>query len=103
MLKIGDFSKLAKVTVKTLRLYAEMGLLMPTWTDRFTGYRYYTLDQLPRLNRILALKELGLTLEQIRQVLESNLSTDELRGMFYLKQVEIQQRLVEEQLRLARI
>ena len=52
MFKIGDFSKLTKVTVKTLHHYDELGLLKPAQVDRFTSYRYYSADQLPRLNRI---------------------------------------------------
>lgn len=103
MLKIGDFSRLARVTVKTLRHYAEIGLLKPAWVDRYTGYRYYSLDQLPRLNRILALKDLGLTLEQIARVIEGCLSPEELRGMLHLKQAELQQKLTAEQMRLARV
>lgn len=103
MLKIGDFSRLSNVTVKALRLYAEMGLLRPAFIDRFTGYRYYTLEQLPRLNRILALKDLGLSLEQIGHVLDERLSADALRGMLTLKQSELTQRVVDEQLRLARV
>ena len=63
MLKIGDFARTARVTVKTLRFYAREGLLCPVYVDRFSGYRYYDIDQLPRLNRILALKDLGFTLE----------------------------------------
>lgn len=57
--KIGDFSQLGQVSVRTLRLYDELNLIKPAETDKWTGYRYYTLDQLPRLNRILALKDLG--------------------------------------------
>jgi len=64
MLKIGEFSKLAQVSVKTLRYYDELGLLRPDWVDRYTGYRFYALQQLPRLNRILALRELGFSLAQ---------------------------------------
>ena len=56
MLKIGDFSRLSRVTVKALRYYDEIGLLKPVEVDRFTGYRYYSVDQLPRLNRIIVLK-----------------------------------------------
>ena len=52
MIKIGDFSKLSLVSVKTLRYYDETGLLSPIEVDRSSGYRYYSLDQLPRLNRI---------------------------------------------------
>ena len=70
MLKIGEFSKLAQVSVKTLRYYHQYGLLKPAWTDRFNGYRYYRLDQLSTLNSILALKELGFSLEQIQTILQ---------------------------------
>ena len=55
MFKIGDFSKLSRVSVKTLRYYDELGLLKPAHVDHFTGYRFYSADQLPQLNRILAL------------------------------------------------
>lgn len=103
MFKIGDFSKLTQVPVSALRYYDELGLLKPTQIDRFTGYRYYSFDQLPRLNRILALKDLGLSLEQIAQVLDENLTPEQLRGMFRLKQAELQQRVREEQKRLARV
>ena len=65
MFNIGDFSKLGFVTVKTLRHYDEIGLLKPVKVDRFTGYRYYSADQLPRLNYIAALKNLGLSLEEV--------------------------------------
>ncbi|MHC1782695.1 MAG: MerR family transcriptional regulator [Anaerolineaceae bacterium] len=103
MLKIGDFSKLSQVSLKTLRFYDEMGLLKPSQIDRFTSYRYYTVDQLPRLNRILALKDLGFSLEQIRQILEQDLAPAELRGMLRLKQAEIQQEMDIERARLERI
>lgn len=103
MFKIGDFSKLSQVSVKTLRYYDELGLLKPAQIDRFTGYRYYTADQLPRLNRLLVLKDLGFSLEQITQLLNENLPPAQIRGMLRLKQAEIQQRVQEEQARLARI
>ena len=69
--KIGEFSKLCRVTVKTLRHYEEQGLLLPDEIDRCTGYRYYRLGQAVRLNRILHLKQLGLSLEEIGNVLNS--------------------------------
>ena len=59
MLKIGDFSRICQVTIKTLRHYDRLDLLKPAEVDRFTGHRYYTLAQVSRLNRILALKEYG--------------------------------------------
>jgi len=103
VLKIGDFSKLSQVTVKTLRHYDQLGLLKPAEIDNFTGYRYYSVNQLPRLNRILALKDLGLSLEQIGQLLNNNLSADQIRGILRLKQVELQQQVAQEQARLARV
>ena len=103
MLKIGDFSKLAQVSIKALRHYGKLGLLKPTWIDRFTSYRYYALDQLPRLNRILALKDLGFSLEQIQELLREDLSAAELRGMMRLKHAELERLVQAEQARLARI
>ena len=81
MIKIGDFSKLAHITVKTLHHYGDLGLLKPAHVDRYNGYRYYTLDQLGRVNRILALKDLGFSLEQVGQLLAEDLSIEEMRGM----------------------
>jgi DNA-binding transcriptional MerR regulator/effector-binding domain-containing protein len=103
MLKIGEFSRLSQVPVKTLRYYDEIGLFKPTQIDRFTDYRYYRLDQLPRIHRIMALKELGLSLEEIAQLLHKDLPPEQIRGMFRLKQAEVQQRIHEEQARLAQI
>ncbi|MBK6793244.1 MAG: MerR family transcriptional regulator [Anaerolineales bacterium] len=103
MIRIGDFSKLSRVSIKTLRYYDEMGLLRPVDVDRFTGYRYYDFHQLPRLYRILALKELGFTLEEIGRFLEENLSTEELRGMLKLRQAEIRQRVEEETVKLEQV
>ncbi|MBL7162818.1 MAG: MerR family transcriptional regulator [Anaerolineales bacterium] len=103
MLKIGDFSKLSRVTVKTLRYYDEIGLLKPAQVDRFTGYRYYSFKQLPRLNRILALKDLGLSLEQIGRLLDEELPSEQLRGMLRLKWAEIEGEVTEAQAHLARV
>lgn len=103
MLKIGDFSKLGYVTVKTLRHYAQIGLLRPAWIDRFTGYRYYSLRQLARLNRILALKDLGFSLEQITQLIDENVPVDQLRGMLRIKQAELKNRVQSELVCLAQV
>ncbi|MBI1298892.1 MerR family transcriptional regulator [bacterium] len=103
MLKIGEFSKLAQVSIKTLRYYAELGLLKPDWVDRYTGYRYYTLQQLPRLNRILTLKELGFPLVQIERLLHENLSVDELRRLMRLRQAELEEHVRVEQMRLDQV
>jgi DNA-binding transcriptional MerR regulator len=101
MLKIGEFSKLAQVSVKTLRYYDELGLLRPNWVDRYTGYRYYSLQQLPRLNRLLALRELGFPLVQIERMLREDLSPSELRRLLKLRQVELEHQVQAEQARLA--
>jgi len=101
--KIGDFSRLSLVSVKALRYYDELGLLKPARVDEFTGYRYYSARQLTRLNRILAMKDMGLSLEQIALLLDKELTPDQIRGMLRLKQVELRQQLVEGQARLARI
>ncbi len=103
MFKIGDFSKLSRVSIKTLRYYDELGLLKPVEVDRFTSYRYYSADQLSRLNRILALKDLGLSLEEIAQLLDDGLPAAQLRGMLRLKQVEARERVRDEQARLERV
>jgi len=103
MFKIGDFSKLSQVPVKTLRYYDKIGLLKPATVHRFTSYRYYSADQLPKLNRILALKDLGLSLHQVAQLLNGDLSAEQIRGMLRLKQAQAQQKVEEEQARLARV
>jgi DNA-binding transcriptional MerR regulator len=103
MFKIGDFSRLSLVSVKALRYYDELGLLKPARVDEFTGYRYYSANQLARLNRILAMKDMGLSLEQIALLLDKEPTPDQIRGMLRLKQVELHQMLAEGQARLARI
>src|SRR5258708_3344144 len=96
MLKIGEFSRLSQVTIKTLHHYDEIGLLKPAQVDPFTDYRYYTVDQLPRLHSIMALKELGLSLEEIARLLLDDLPPEQIRGMFRLKQAEAQPRVPED-------
>ena len=103
MIKIGDFARLSQVSVVTLRYYDEMNLFKPVRVDDFTGYRYYSADQLPRLNRILALKDLGFSLEQIKLMLADGLSHEQLRGMLTIQRAEVEKRLAEEQERLIRI
>jgi DNA-binding transcriptional MerR regulator len=103
MLRIGDFSRIARVSVQALRYYDDLGLLKPVSEDPFTGYRYYEFDQLPRLHRILALKDLGLSLEEIARLLENEPSTEQLTGMLRLKETELAERVDEEIHRLERV
>ena len=100
MFRIGDFSKIAQVSGRLLRYYDEIGLLSPEFTDPQTGYRYYSARQLPRLNRILVLKELGLSLEQVARLLARDTSTDEMRGMLAQHKAQIEQSVREEMERL---
>jgi predicted transcriptional regulator YdeE len=103
MYKIGEFARAGNVTVKTLRHYAQIGLLRPGWVDRFTGYRYYTDEQLSRLNRILALKDLGFSLKQVGLLLDNDLQIDKLRAMLTMKQRELSQLVQVEQHRLEQV
>ena len=103
MIRIGDFSKLSRVSIKALRLYDEMGLLKPVEVDRFTGYRYYEFDQLPRLYRILAFKDLGFSLEEIGRLLQEEIPVEQMRGMLKMRQAEIRRRVEEESERLQRV
>lgn len=103
MLKIGDFSRLSQVPIDTLRYYDTVGLLKPAEVDPLTGYRYYAYHQLGRLNRILALKDFGLSLEQIASMLESDVSAEQLKGMLKLKRAEIELNLKVENERLERV
>lgn len=100
MFQIGEFSKIAQVSGRLLRYYDKLGLLKPEYTDPQSGYRFYTAKQLPRLNRILALKELGLSLEQIGRLLDENISSEEIRGMLTLKKAQVEQTLLEEMARV---
>ncbi len=103
MLKIGEFAWLGQVTVETLRHYDRLGLLKPVHLDRYSGYRYYAPEQLPRLNRILALKELGLPLEEVRRLLDQNVAGDEIRCILEAQQAQLETEVREATRRLGRV
>jgi DNA-binding transcriptional MerR regulator len=103
MFKIGEFSRLSRVSVRMLRHYDKLDLFKPAYKDPATSYRYYSADQLPRLNRILALRDLGFSLEQISGLLEKSVPSADLMGMLKLKRDEIEQQIKEELLRLERL
>ena len=103
MIKIGDFSRLSQVPISTLRYYDEVGLLQPAAIDGGSGYRFYTLEQLPLLNGILALKWLGLSLDQIAHLLTEEVSTPHIRGMLLMKRLDLQQQVREAEERLSRV
>jgi DNA-binding transcriptional MerR regulator len=103
MFRIGEFSQIARVSGRLLRYYDSIGLLRPVRTDPQTGYRYYSAGQLGELNRILALKELGLTLDQVRRMLGDKISAEEIRGMLMLRKAELERSLAEEAARLRHV
>jgi len=103
MFRIGEFAQIAQVSGRQLRFYDQLGLLQPAHIDAQTGYRYYSIRQLPRLNSILALKELGLSLEQIGPLIKDKISPAELRAMLTMKRAQLEQSLREEESRLRQI
>jgi DNA-binding transcriptional MerR regulator/predicted transcriptional regulator YdeE len=103
MLNIGEFARLGQVSPRMLRHYDETGLLRPSAVDPQTGYRLYDVAALGRLHRLLALRDLGFTLEQIRPLLEDDVPVEQLRGMLRLGQAQIEQNVEAEQARLRRV
>ena len=92
MFSIGEFARLGTVSVRTLRHYDEIGLLPPAKVDPATGYRGYSAEQLRLLNRIVALKDLGLSLAQARQLVDG-ITLEELQGMLLLRRAQLEQEL----------
>src|SRR6185312_13824202 len=103
MFSIGEFARHGRVSVRMLRHYDAIGLIRPACVDVATGYRFYEASQLDELNRVIALKDLGFTLQQVQAILEEKLSAAELRGMLRLRRVEIQATIDAETTRLARV
>lgn len=103
MFTIGDFARLAGVSVRMLRHYDGLGLLTPEEVDPFTGYRRYSAAQLPRVNRLVVLKDLGFRLDQIGSILDAEVSTEELRGMLRLRHAELSAQIAADAERLRRV
>ena len=103
MLKIGEFARLGQVSPRMLRHYDQLGLLAPERVDPETGYRSYGVGQLGRLHRLLALRDLGFTLEQISELLDDELLVDQLRGMLRMRRAELEQTVADAQNRLLRV
>lgn len=97
--RIGLFSQMNKVTVKTLRHYDEIGLLKPEHIDKFTGYRYYTSAQLPTLHDILALRQMGMTLDEIKKVQAGA----NVKSVLEQKKVELLKNIAEETRKLSEV
>ncbi|NLZ51584.1 MAG: MerR family transcriptional regulator [Thermoanaerobacteraceae bacterium] len=102
MLKIGDFSKLSRISIRMLRYYDEIGLLVPENIDEFTGYRYYSEAQLPLANRINSLKDMGFSLSVISEILKAYIDPQALKEYLLLKHAELKE-LAEKTSRQLRI
>jgi DNA-binding transcriptional MerR regulator len=104
MLSIGEFARLAQISPRMLRHYDEIGLLRPERIDPHSGYRLYAANQLSRLHRLLALRDLGFTLEQVGELLVGDdPPVEQLRGMLRLRRSQIEQHVADEQARLRRV
>ncbi|WP_035844736.1 MerR family transcriptional regulator [Kitasatospora azatica] len=103
MFTIGDFARHGRVSVRMLRHYDATGLLRPAHVDPASGYRYYTAAQLARLNRVIALKDLGLTLQQVQEILDETVTTEELRAMLRLRRAELEAGMAAAAMRLVQV
>jgi DNA-binding transcriptional MerR regulator len=97
--KIGLFSQMSRITIKTLRHYDEVGLLKPAYIDEFTGYRYYSSTELPILHEILSLRQMGLSLEEIGKV-QKGISVETL---LIQKKAELLKKIAEETMKLSQV
>lgn len=103
MFSIGDFARHGRVSVRMLRHYDAIGLLTPAHVDQVTGYRSYAAQQLSRLNRLVALKDLGFTLQQVQSILDDKVDVAELRGMLRLRQADLLSQIIADTARLAQV
>ncbi|MEU8138117.1 MerR family transcriptional regulator [Streptodolium elevatio] len=103
MFSIGDFARHGRVSVRMLRHYDAIGLLRPAHVDPRTGYRFYAAGQLARLNRVIALKDLGFNLQQVGAILDERVDVPELRGMLRLRRAELAASMAAEAARLAQV
>ncbi|MEU2391770.1 MerR family transcriptional regulator [Streptomyces sp. NPDC007369] len=103
MFTIGDFARHGRVSVRMLRHYDAIGLLRPDRVDPATGYRHYTGAQLARLNRVIALKDLGFTLQQVQDIVDERIGVEELRGMLRLRQAELEAAVTAAAARLVQV
>ncbi|HEY0530380.1 MAG TPA: MerR family transcriptional regulator [Actinoplanes sp.] len=103
MFTIGDFAGLGRVSVRMLRHYDAIGLIRPARVDPHSGYRYYTAAQLRVLNRVIALKDLGFTLQQVKSMIEDKVEPTELRGMLRLRRAELAAQVDRDAARLAQV
>jgi DNA-binding transcriptional MerR regulator/effector-binding domain-containing protein len=102
-MKISDLAHLARVSTRTLRHYDEIGLFKPTRIDSLTGYREYSVNQIALLNRILALRDLGFSLEQISTLTANGFAPERLRDLLELRKAELETHILEQSKRLEQV
>jgi DNA-binding transcriptional MerR regulator len=103
MLKIGEFARLASVSVKLLRHYHDCGVLTAHTVDRETGYRFYMVEQLAALNRLLVYRRLGFNLREVASLMRRDASADELRDMLTARRSALAAQVESERARLAEV
>ncbi|GAA1133764.1 MerR family transcriptional regulator [Kribbella jejuensis] len=103
MFAIGEFARHGRVSIRMLRHYDAIGLLRPAHVDPATGYRSYTAAQLADLNRIVALKDLGFSLDQVATMIAGDPSPAELRTMLTLRRAQLETAVAESNARLAQV
>lgn len=102
MFKIGDFSKLTQVSIRMLRYYDETGLLKPAEIDKFTNYRLYSVEQIPVLNKIIFLRDLGFNVSEIAVAL-NHWDDEFIANQLDNKRLEIENAIKAEQDKLSKI
>lgn len=100
LLRIGDFSKLSKISIRMLRYYDELGILISEYINKESGYRYYNPEQLSLAFRIQALKDMGFSLDTIRDMLNTYDDVDKLKQYLLLRYDEMEIEVTEKQSRL---
>lgn len=103
MYKIGEFSKISGLSINTLRHYESIGILEAEYTDRFTGYRYYSAQQLVTVNKILVLKDAGFSLDEILRIFSDDLSDKNILTLLQKKADVLEVFLLDEEERLRRM
>ena len=103
LLKIREFAALSHVSPRMLRHYAALGLFLPAWIDPASGYRYYHVEQLPRLRRLCVLRDLGFTVAELRHLLPIAPNDSVVRHLLEQKYAVLQQQIAADQLRAQRV
>jgi len=103
MFKIGEFSKMVRVSARMLRYYEQCGLLFPAETDRFTGYRLYSAGQIQPLLRIVELRDMGFGVEEIKEILPRYTDAKFMRDVLDRKRREVQNVIADEKDKLKKI